>query len=122
MREIWKDIKGYEGFYKVSNLGRVKRVWTQVERKGKGGCTNVITFPERIRKITEAVCRKTGTVRYHVNLCKEGGSKVFVITALVAEAFIGPRPKDGYIKHINGDIRDNRAENLCYKIYRRSAA
>ena len=24
MKEIWKDIKGYEGFYQVSNLGRVK--------------------------------------------------------------------------------------------------
>lgn len=24
--EIWKDIKGYEGLYQVSNLGRVKRL------------------------------------------------------------------------------------------------
>lgn len=24
MEEIWKDIKGYEGKYQVSNLGRVK--------------------------------------------------------------------------------------------------
>lgn len=24
MDEIWKDIKGYEGFYQVSNLGRVR--------------------------------------------------------------------------------------------------
>lgn len=24
MKEIWKDIKGYEGLYQVSNLGRVK--------------------------------------------------------------------------------------------------
>jgi len=26
MEEIWKDIKGYEGLYQVSNLGRVKRI------------------------------------------------------------------------------------------------
>lgn len=24
MKEIWKDIKGYEGLYQVSNLGRIK--------------------------------------------------------------------------------------------------
>ena len=24
MKEIWKDVKGYEGIYKISNLGRVK--------------------------------------------------------------------------------------------------
>lgn len=28
--EIWKDIKGYEGFYQVSNLGRVKSVRREV--------------------------------------------------------------------------------------------
>lgn len=26
MSEIWKDIKGYEGQYQVSNIGRVKSV------------------------------------------------------------------------------------------------
>ena len=26
MNEIWKDIKGYEGFYQVSNLGKIKRL------------------------------------------------------------------------------------------------
>lgn len=23
--EVWKDIKGYEGFYQISNFGRIKR-------------------------------------------------------------------------------------------------
>lgn len=26
MEEIWKDVKGYEGLYQVSNLGRVRNV------------------------------------------------------------------------------------------------
>ena len=34
MEEIWKDIEGYEGFYHVSNLGRVKRVTTGRILKG----------------------------------------------------------------------------------------
>lgn len=33
--EIWKDIKGYEGYYQVSNMGRIKSVAR--ERKTKGG-------------------------------------------------------------------------------------
>lgn len=30
MVEVWKDIKGYEGFYQVSNLGRVKTLERQM--------------------------------------------------------------------------------------------
>ena len=26
MEEIWKDVIGYEGYYEVSNLGRIKKV------------------------------------------------------------------------------------------------
>lgn len=35
MKEVWKDIEGYEGLYQVSNLGRVKRVITDRILKGK---------------------------------------------------------------------------------------
>ena len=31
MEEAWKDIKDYEGIYQVSNLGRIKRVYLDVE-------------------------------------------------------------------------------------------
>ena len=30
MKEIFKDIKGYEGYYQVSNLGNIKSVKRQV--------------------------------------------------------------------------------------------
>lgn len=33
MKEIWKDVKGYEGIYKVSSLGRIK----YLERINSGG-------------------------------------------------------------------------------------
>lgn len=32
MEEIWKDIKGFEGFYQVSSLGRVKSLDRVIER------------------------------------------------------------------------------------------
>ena len=34
--EIWKDIKGYEGLYQVSNLGRVKSLDRTIKQKSKG--------------------------------------------------------------------------------------
>ena len=35
MQEIWKDILGYEGYYQISNKGRIKSLDRYVERKGK---------------------------------------------------------------------------------------
>ena len=46
MEEIWKDVKGYEGLYQVSNLGKVKSVERYVTHY-KGG---VKLVPERILK------------------------------------------------------------------------
>ena len=33
MNEIWKDIEGYEGYYQVSNTGKVKRLKTLIKCK-----------------------------------------------------------------------------------------
>lgn len=46
MKEIWKDIKGYEGLYQVSNLGRVKSLKRYVKEKN-GKCHLV---EEQIKK------------------------------------------------------------------------
>lgn len=123
MKEIWCDVPGYEGLYKVSNMGRVKSCLREIEARRKDR-KNVVrmTFQEKILKICEAVCFKTGAVRYRVSLYKNKVQYSKEVSCLVAEAFLGPRPKDGYIKHINGDIRDNRADNLHYRIYQRKAA
>ena len=47
MVEEWRDIKGYEGKYQVSNFGRIKRLaYTKVYKDGR-----VRALPERGRKI-----------------------------------------------------------------------
>lgn len=53
--EIWKDIKGYEGYYQVSNLGRVRSLDRTYHRKGRwsskqGGKTWNFTYKGRILK------------------------------------------------------------------------
>ena len=35
MKETWKDIKGYEGLYQISNLGRVKSLKRNKRRKSR---------------------------------------------------------------------------------------
>ena len=44
-QEIWKDIKGYEGLYQVSNLGRVKSLERQVWNRFQ-----MVNKPEKILK------------------------------------------------------------------------
>ena len=89
MIEEWKDIKGYEGLYQVSNLGTVK---------SKTG---------RIRKTTFTNSGYELVVLY--NNCK---SKGFTIHRLVAESFI-PNPENKpQVNHIDEDKTNNMVSNL----------
>jgi len=84
--EIWKDIEGYEGYYQVSNLGRVKSLKRFVERYVKGRYQNLIV-KERILKP-----RLSKKSYYRVSL--SNGFRTFKdlqIHRLVAQAFI-PNP------------------------------
>ncbi len=101
-KEIWKDIEGYEGYYQVSNLGRVRSLTREVR------CGNSIrVFRERIRK--PQIMSKG---YYQLALLKNGKDKRFLIHRLVAYAFI-PNPENKTeVNHINGVKTDNNVENL----------
>jgi len=90
--EIFKDIKGYEGLYQVSNLGNVRSYY-----KDKEG------------KILSAGLKPEGYK--YVNLHSDK-NKNFYIHRLVALAFI-PNPQNKtQVNHINGIKNDNRLDNL----------
>ena len=101
-KEIWKDIEGFEGLYKVSNLGNVKSL--NYRRTGK----------ERILK-----GRKDGNGYLLVNLSKNNIIKTHKIHRLVAAAFCENHHGYKEVNHINEDKADNRAENLewCSRSY-----
>ena len=108
--EIWKDIPGYENFYQISTMGRVK----SMERKVKGKKGSIYTVREKILKS----CKNTGGYLY-VILKKEGKLQNARIHRLVADAFL-PNPNNfPEINHINEIKEDNRLENLewCSHIY-----
>ena len=100
--EIWKDIKGYEGLYQVSNLGRVKSL--PKYHKTKSGYFS----KERIIK---TIRNDRGYLM--VGLSKDWKKKKVFVHRLVAEAFI-PNPNNyTQINHINEQEKDNNnVDNL----------
>ena len=102
--EIWKDIKGYEGLYQVSNLGRVKSL-DRIETNSKG-------FKRRIKKRILKPFNKKGYMQ--VNICKNCKRETFDIHILVSIAFLNHKPcgMRKVINHIDFDKSNNRVENL----------
>ncbi len=93
MKEIWKDIPGYEGLYQVSNWGQVKSL-----KCGK----------ERILK------QSKNSVGY-LCVCLFNKRAIKCYThQLVATAFLGHKP-DGLntvVNHIDNNALNNRVDNL----------
>ena len=93
--EIWKDVLGYEGLYKASNLGRIKSL--NYRRSGE----------ERLMTLHD-----NGNGYLFVCLTKDKKLKQFYVHRVVYEAFNGPVPKGLVINHLNEIKNDNRLENL----------
>lgn len=104
MKETWKDIKGYEGKYQVSNLGRVKSLYR----------TNYDINSSSYRMIKqEKILKLNCDNRYvYVELFKDGERKNPKVHRLVLETFNPTNNKDLEINHIDGNKLNNRLENL----------
>lgn len=95
MEEIWKDIKGFEGRYMISNLGRVKSMKYRHHNK-------VEILKEDFKFGYKRVCLFT----------KDGKRKRIRVHRLVAQAFI-PNPNNySIINHKDENKENNRADNL----------
>lgn len=99
IEEVWKDIKGYEGMYQVSSIGRIKSI-ERIDCSGRCRKEKMLT-PDKLKK---------GYLR--IGLSRNGLIERFLVHRLVAEAFI-PNPENKpCIDHINCKRSDNRVENL----------
>lgn len=97
--EIWKPVKGYEGFYEVSNLGRVKSL-DRIDSLGRNH-KGIILRPNHNRHGYEYVC-----------LRKNGNKKFKNIHRIVAEAFIENPSELPQVNHKDEDKTNNRVDNL----------
>lgn len=97
MTEEWRWIKGYEGVYQVSNMGRIKSFLSDKEHGHIRSNVN-----------------KNGWY-FTVNLYKKGERKnqqTLRVHRLVYEAFVGEIPKGYHIHHKDGNKQNNRFDNL----------
>lgn len=103
--EIWKPVVNYEGYYEVSNMGRVRRVDRRVNTEIRHNETKL--WPGRILKQNR---KRNGY--YTVDLCKDNHVKTISVHRLVATAFVPACEGRTHVNHINCNKADNRAENL----------
>lgn len=90
MSEVWRDIPGYEGLYRVSNLGRV--------------------YSTRAKR--ELKTHDNGHGYQFVGLHRRGQHKLPYVHRLVAEVFVPNPLNKSEVNHIDGDKNNNAADNL----------
>ena len=88
--EIWKDVQGYEGYYQISNLGRVKSLINNIILKH----------------------RPNSKGYQRVNFCLGGLKKDFYVHRLVAFAFLPDVENKPHVNHLDGVKSNNNCHNL----------
>jgi len=92
LKEVYKDIPGYEGKYAVSNLGNVMSLNYLNTRK---------------KKVLTPIKHHGGYLIVHL-----GQGKIKLIHTLVAEVFIEKSEGKRFVNHIDGDKQNNVVTNL----------
>ena len=100
--EIWKDIKGFEGKYEISNLGRIR----SLSRFKVGKSNSSFITKERILSLS---FNKDGYKK--CSLHKNGKRFTYQVHRLVAEAFIPNISNLPQVNHKDWDRTNNRVEN-----------
>lgn len=91
--EIWKPVKGYEDYYEVSNMGRVKSLLNTSRSGVMSPSKNLYGY-------------------YNLSLSLHGKIRRHLVHRLVAEAFIPNICDKPQVNHKNGNVTDNCVENL----------
>lgn len=105
---IWRDVKGYEGLYQISEYGDVKSLQKKNYRKLKQGLVEIVH--------KEKIMATSNKLRYKsIWVCKKDNSNKAErkqIHIMVYEAFIGEIEKDKIIDHIDENRYNNHYTNL----------
>lgn len=102
----WKDIKGYEGKYQVSDVGLVRSVERTRKCRIKGNKTAIMKVPEKLLK----QWRRSNYLL--VDLWNDAKRDVRSVHVLVFEAFKEPVKKGFFVHHKDENKLNNSVENL----------
>lgn len=97
MKEIYKDINGYDGKYKISNLGNVMSMNYRGNTKKQ--------------KVLTPIKHRLGYLIVHL-VGESNKVKIKMIHTLVADAFIPKIEGKNYVNHIDGNKQNNCVSNL----------
>lgn len=100
MKELWKDIKGYEGLYQVSNLGNVRSLDRVI---------HCIDGTNRMYK--GCIMKTTISINGYLNVSLKH-SKNYLVHRLVAQAFIPNIDNLPCVNHIDENKENNNVNNL----------
>lgn len=111
-KEIWKDVKGWEGTFQVSNHGRMRSLTRYINRKSRWGGIHLHKIEGRILK--QVPLGKGNRIKYLCIGLKREGQKFKNITVhrLVALAFIPLIEGKNYVNHKDGNVLNNHYTNL----------
>jgi hypothetical protein len=102
--EVWKDIPNYEGYYQISNLGRVISL------------TRIVLDKNGVAKNIKSKAIKSTLNKYNGYLtiapCVNSKNKQLYVHRLVLSAFTNNPFNKKFVNHKNGIKTDNRLENL----------
>jgi hypothetical protein len=108
MQEEWRPVVGFEGYYEVSNRGRVRALERAEHVRSRWGGTCVRRYPAR-----ELTPVRTDHGHLTVTLRREGIGNPRGVHVLVAEAFHGPG-RGRHALHHNDVPDDNWDTNLYW--------
>ena len=107
--EIWKDVTGYEKLYEVSNYGRVR---THKDKITSSARSSERHWKQRIMKQKFQQRCRSDLFDPRVILWKDGKEKTFLVSRLVAIAFISNPNNLPQVNHIDGNPTNNNIKNL----------
>jgi hypothetical protein len=99
--ELWKPVKGFEGFYEVSSEGRVRSV-DRIDARGQHRKSKIMS----VKKIQNTK---------KVTFFRDGKSKTFTLKKLVAGAFLEAPKANEKLVYVDGNPDNICAENLKWQ-------
>lgn len=118
-KEEWKSILGYDGYFEVSNYGRIRSLPREIQ-KSDGTLQRV--QGQELRPFIRDSSKISTVKHYRIALRLNGVQKKYFVHRLVAAAFIRP-PKEGEIvNHIDNNGLNNYYKNLEWCTHKENVA